>query len=64
MLTQAESALRHLALSNAYDNLDEPGAGKAQEVTLRSGTEEVASALREELHARFAQAASSWSMPS
>ena len=56
MLTQAESALRHLALSYAYDNLDEPKAGTVQEVTLRSGTEEVAAALRAELHARFAQA--------
>ena len=56
VLTQAESALRHLALSYAYDNLDEPKAGTVQEVTLRSGTEEVAAALREELHARFAQA--------
>ena len=26
VLTQAESAVRHLALSYAYDNLDEPGA--------------------------------------
>ena len=57
VLTQAESALRHLALSYAYDNLDEPaGADAPREVTLRSGTEEVASALRDELQARFAQA--------
>ena len=26
VLTQAESALRHLALSYAYDNFEEPGA--------------------------------------
>ncbi|MEP7297295.1 MAG: SPFH domain-containing protein [Burkholderiales bacterium] len=56
VLTQAESAVRHLALSYAYDNLDEPNAANAREVTLRSGTEEVAVALRRELQARFAQA--------
>jgi regulator of protease activity HflC (stomatin/prohibitin superfamily) len=53
VLTQAESAVRHLALSYAYDNLDEPDPAKAREVTLRSGTEEVALALRTELQARF-----------
>ena len=59
VLTQAESALRHLALSYAYDNLDEPdptGTAHPREVTLRSGTDEVAAALRTELQARFAQA--------
>jgi regulator of protease activity HflC (stomatin/prohibitin superfamily) len=57
VLTQAESAVRHLALSYAYDNLDEPNnATDAREVTLRSGTEEVAVALRHELQARFALA--------
>lgn len=56
VLTQAESAVRHLALSYAYDNLDEPTAGTKHEVTLRSGTDEVAAALREELQARFALA--------
>ena len=59
VLTQAESALRHLALSYAYDNLDDHdtvAAGGAREITLRSGTEEVAAALRQELQARFAQA--------
>jgi regulator of protease activity HflC (stomatin/prohibitin superfamily) len=56
VLTQAESAVRHLALSYAYDNLDEPVVGTAREVTLRSGTDEVALALRAELQARFAQA--------
>ena len=56
VLTQAESAVRHLALSYAYDNLDEPVAGAAREITLRSGTDEVAAALRTELQARFAQA--------
>ena len=39
VLTQAESAVRHLALSYAYDNLDEPGTAESTEVTLRSGTE-------------------------
>ena len=56
VLTQAESAVRHLALSYAYDNLDEPNATDVREVTLRSGTEEVAMALRHELQARFALA--------
>ena len=58
VLTQAESALRHLALSYAYDNIDEPDAAatKAREITLRSGTDEVAAALKAELEARFAQA--------
>jgi regulator of protease activity HflC (stomatin/prohibitin superfamily) len=56
VLTQAEAALRHLALSYAYDNLEEPSAVVRPEITLRSGTEEVAVALRSELQARFAQA--------
>jgi regulator of protease activity HflC (stomatin/prohibitin superfamily) len=56
VLTQAESAVRHLALSYAYDNLDEPAAGAMHEITLRSGTDEVAAALRAELQARFALA--------
>ncbi len=56
VLTQAESALRHLALSYAYDNLDDPGATEKSEVTLRSGTEEVSQALRSELQQRFDQA--------
>ena len=56
VLTQAESALRHLALSYAYDNLEDPGSTSKTEVTLRSGTEEVSSALRSELQQRFDQA--------
>jgi regulator of protease activity HflC (stomatin/prohibitin superfamily) len=56
VLTQAESAVRHLALSYAYDNLDEPNAAAPREVTLRSGTDEVSVALKGELQARFAQA--------
>ncbi len=56
VLTQAESAVRHLALSYAYDNIDEPKPGDTREITLRSGTDEVAAALRTELQARFAQA--------
>ena len=56
VLTQAESALRHLALSYAYDNLDDPDPTARAEVTLRSGTEEVSAALRDELQERFAQA--------
>jgi regulator of protease activity HflC (stomatin/prohibitin superfamily) len=56
VLTQAESALRHLALSYPYDNFEEPGAAGRTEVTLRSGTEEVSAALRGELEQRFALA--------
>jgi len=56
VLTQAESALRHLALSYAYDNLEDPGSTSKTEVTLRSGTEEVSSALLAELQQRFDQA--------
>ncbi len=56
VLTQAESALRHLALSYAYDNFEEPGTTQPTEVTLRSGTEQVSAALRDELQQRFAQA--------
>jgi len=56
VLTQAESAIRHLAMSYAYDNLDEQEASGVHEQTLRSSTDEVAAALRDELGARFAQA--------
>ena len=56
VLTQAESAVRHLALSYAYDNLDDSSPDVARETTLRSGTDEVAAALRTELQARFALA--------
>jgi regulator of protease activity HflC (stomatin/prohibitin superfamily) len=56
VLTQAESALRHLALSYAYDNLEDAGSTAKTEVTLRSGTEEVSLALRDELQQRFEQA--------
>ena len=56
VLTQAESAVRHLALSYAYDNFDDPGTEPSTEVTLRSGTEQVSGALRKELQERFAQA--------
>ena len=56
VLTQAESAVRHLAMSYAYDNLDEHEPSATREQTLRSSTDEVAAALKEELQARFAQA--------
>ncbi|MES2952874.1 MAG: SPFH domain-containing protein [Pseudomonadota bacterium] len=56
VLTQAEAAVRHLASSYAYDNLYETAASSAQEITLRSGGEQVAAALREELQARFSLA--------
>lgn len=56
VLTQAEAAVRHLASSYAYDNLDETGANSAKEITLRSGGEQVGAALLHELQARFSLA--------
>lgn len=47
---QSESAVRHLANSYAYDN------GEENEVTLRSGLEEVSVALRAELLERLGKA--------
>ena len=47
---QSESAIRHLASSYAYDH------GEENEVTLRSGADEVAEALRGELQSRLAKA--------
>ena len=47
---QSESALRHLASSYAYDH------GEENEVTLRSGVDEVSQALKEELQARLDKA--------
>lgn len=48
--TQSESALRHLASGYAYDH------GEENEITLRSGVEEVSMALRTELQERLAKA--------
>jgi regulator of protease activity HflC (stomatin/prohibitin superfamily) len=48
--TQSESALRHLASCYAYDY------GEDNELTLRSGVEEVSQALRKELQERLAKA--------
>ena len=48
--TQSESALRHLASCYAYDH------GEENEITLRSGVEEVSQALRKELQERLARA--------
>ncbi len=56
VLTQAEAAVRHLASSYAYDNLDEAGSAKPTEITLRSGGEQVGVALRQELQDRFSLA--------
>ena len=57
VLTQAEAAVRHLASRYAYDNLEVDAQGNASaEVTLRGGTDEVGSALLDELAARFSQA--------
>jgi regulator of protease activity HflC (stomatin/prohibitin superfamily) len=50
---QAEAALRHLASLYAYDEGEDLAPG---ETTLRAGMEEVASALKAELQARFAGA--------
>jgi regulator of protease activity HflC (stomatin/prohibitin superfamily) len=47
---QSESALRHLANAYAYDN------GEDNEITLRSGVDEVSHALRGELQARLDKA--------
>lgn len=54
--TQAEAAVRHLASSYAYDNLDEAETAAPREITLRSGADQVAAALRKELHERFSLA--------
>src|ERR1035437_8436520 len=48
--TQSESALRHLASCYSYDH------GAENEITLRSGVEEVSQALRKELQDRLAKA--------
>ena len=48
--TQSESALRHLASCYAYDH------GEENELTLRSGVEEVSQALCRELQTRLAKA--------
>ena len=47
---QSESAIRHLAGAYAYDH------GEDNEVTLRSGADEVAAALRKELQERLTKA--------
>ena len=48
--TQSESALRHLASCYAYDH------GEENEITLRSGVDDVSQALRKELQERLARA--------
>lgn len=48
--TQSESSLRHLASSYAYDH------GEVNEITLRSGVDEVSQALRKELQDRLEKA--------
>jgi regulator of protease activity HflC (stomatin/prohibitin superfamily) len=47
---QSESAIRHLASAYAYDH------GEENEITLRSGVDEVSQALRQELQARLDKA--------
>ena len=56
VLTQAEAAVRHLASSYAYDNLDDKEEATPREITLRSGGEQVGAALLHELQARFSLA--------
>jgi regulator of protease activity HflC (stomatin/prohibitin superfamily) len=50
VVTQSESALRHLASLYAYDN------GEEQESTLRSNVDEISQALRKELQERLGKA--------
>ena len=50
---QAEAAIRHLAAQFAYDEGEDLAEG---ETTLRAGADEVMSALKNELQARFADA--------
>ena len=50
---QSESAIRHVASVYAYDHGNDE---ESQEITLRSGMDEVASALRAELQERVAKA--------
>jgi regulator of protease activity HflC (stomatin/prohibitin superfamily) len=50
VVTQSESALRHIASHYAYDQ------GEQEEITLRSHVDEVSMALRGELHERLAKA--------
>jgi regulator of protease activity HflC (stomatin/prohibitin superfamily) len=52
---QAEAAIRHLANGYAYDEGDDPVAGR-REITLRSGIDEVGATLSRELQERFEQA--------
>jgi regulator of protease activity HflC (stomatin/prohibitin superfamily) len=56
VLTQAEAAVRHLASSYAYDNLDDTASIEPKEITLRSGADQVGAALLQELQARFSLA--------
>lgn len=56
VFTQAEAAVRHLASSYAYDNLDDAGSTGPKEITLRSGADAVSVALLQELQDRFALA--------
>lgn len=56
VFTQAEAAVRHLASSYAYDNLDETGSTAPKEITLRSGGDQVGAALLQELQDRFSLA--------
>ena len=49
---QAESAIRHLASEHAYDH----GEDSTDELTLRSGGDEIVARLKKELQARFEKA--------
>ena len=50
VMIQSESAIRHLASSYAYDH------GEENELTLRSGVDEVSQALRQQIQERLAKA--------
>jgi len=56
VFTQAEAAVRHLASSYAYDNLDDTAGSAHTEITLRSGADQVGVALLQELQDRFSLA--------
>jgi regulator of protease activity HflC (stomatin/prohibitin superfamily) len=56
VFTQAEAAVRHLASSYAYDNLDDSDNMAPKEITLRSGADQVGFALLKELQDRFSLA--------
>jgi len=53
---QSEAAVRHLAVSYAYDSLEEDREGDKQTITLRGGGDKVNEMLEQELNERLAPA--------